>query len=68
MTRYLVYSEEGKKPIKKFKNENDVFIFISDFRNLQQYGCMTAVCDNDGARQLWDDDIKAWVAMEDKNE
>lgn len=67
MTRYFIYGEGDKKPIRKTKHENDALIFISDFKNLQQYGCMTVVReDDDGVRQTWNDDLKAWV-MEGNN-
>ena len=68
MTRYLIYGEGGKKPIRKTKHENDAMIFCSDFKNLQQYGCMTVVReDDDGARQIWDSELSAWVNTEESN-
>jgi hypothetical protein len=67
MTKYLIYDENNKKPIRKTKHENDAFLFVSDFKNLQQYGCMTVVReDDDGSRCAWDADSKAWI-MEDNN-
>lgn len=61
MTRYFIYGENNKKPIRKTKHENDAFLFVSDFKNLQQYGCMTIVREeeNDG-RQVWNADLMAW--------
>ena len=69
MEKFLIYSEGDKKPIRKTKHENDAFNFVSDFKNLQQYGCMTIIREeeNDG-RQMWDSDLMAWVAMEEKDE
>ena len=68
MTRYLIYGESSKKPIRKTKHENDAILFIGDFKNLQQYGCMTVVREDDeGNRQIWDAESKAWM-MEDWNE
>lgn len=63
MTRYLIYGENSKKPIRKTKHENDAFMFAADFKNLQQYGCMTIVREeeNDG-RQVWNDELMAWEA------
>ena len=68
MTKYLIYGEGNKRPIRKTKHENDAFKFVSDVKNLQQYGCMTIIREeeNDG-RQTWDPDLMAWVAMEDKD-
>ena len=68
MTKYYIYGEGSKKPIRKTKHENDAMLFASDFKNLQQYGCMTIIRDeeNDG-RQVWDPDTMAWINMEDKD-
>lgn len=65
MTRYLIYGENNKKPIRKTKHENDAFMFIADFKNLQQHGCMTIIREeeNDG-RQMWDPELMAWVNMD----
>ena len=65
MTKYYIYGENEKKPIRKTKHENDAFQFAFDFKNLQQYGCMTIVREeeNDG-RQVWDPDLMAWINME----
>lgn len=61
MTKYLIFGENDKKPIRKTKHENDAFLFISDFKNLQQYGCMTIIReDDDGMQQVWNADMKAW--------
>ena len=68
MTKYFIYGEGNKKPIRKTKHENDARMFASDVKNLQQYGCMTVVREeeNDG-RQTWDPDLMAWINMEDNN-
>ena len=68
MTKYYIYGEGNKKPIRKTKHENDALMFASDFKNLQQYGCMTVVREeeNDG-RQTWDQDLMAWINMEGNN-
>ena len=68
MTKYFIYGEGNKKPIRKTKHENDALMFASDFKNLQQYGCMTVVREeeNDG-RQTWDPDLMAWINREGSN-
>ena len=65
MEKYLIYGEGSKKPIRKTKHENEAFMFISDFKNLQKYGCMTIVREeeNDG-RQTWDSELMAWIKTE----
>lgn len=64
MTKYLIYGEGNKKPIRKTKHENDAFLFISDFKNLQQFGCMTLIRENDdGSKQTWNTDLSAWENM-----
>ena len=69
MVKYILYGEGNKKPIRKTKHENDAFLFASDFKNLQQYGCMTIVReDEDGNRQTWNDELKAWENMEEQND
>ena len=61
MTKYLIYGEGNKKPVRKTKHENDAFLFVSDYKNLQQFGCMTIVReDEDDVRQVWNNDLKAW--------
>lgn len=68
MTKYYIYGENMGKPIRKTKHENDAMLFVSDFKNLQQYGCMSIVCeDDDGNRHQWDADSKAWVMVEGGN-
>lgn len=68
MNKYFIYGENLGKPIRKTKHENDAMMFVSDFKNLQQYGCMSIVCEDDeGNRQQWDADSKSWVAMEESN-
>lgn len=63
MTKYIVFGESNKKPIRKTKHETDAMLFASDFKNLQQYGCMTIVRENDdGSRQTWSDETKSWEA------
>lgn len=64
--KYLIYGEGNKKPIRKTKHENDAMLFVSDFKNLHQYGCMIVICeDDDGTRSQWDPETKAWILMED---
>ena len=59
--KYLIYEEGGKKPIRKTKHENDAILFVSDFKNLHQYGCMTVICEDDnGIRSQWNPDTKTW--------
>ena len=68
MTKYFIYGEGNKKPIRKTKHENDAFLFASDFKNLQQYGCMTIIReDDDGVSSTWNDDLKAWESTEDND-
>jgi len=63
MIKYFIYGESNKKPIRKTKHENDAMLFATDFKNLNQYGCMTIVReDDDGVREIWDSDIKAWTS------
>lgn len=65
MEKYLIYGEGNKKPIRKTKHENDAFMFMMDIKNLQQHGCMTLVREDDnGDRQVWNEDIKAWESTE----
>lgn len=66
MTRYLIYGESDRKPIRKTKHENDALLFASDFRNLQRHGCMTVIReDDDGNRQRWNSEISAWESSEE---
>ena len=61
MIKYFVYGEGNKKPIRKTKHENDAMLFATDFKNLQQFGCMTIVReDDDGVRETWNNKIKTW--------
>lgn len=63
MVKYFVYGEGNKKPIRKTKHENDAMLFATDFKNLQQYGCMTIIREDDsGVREIWDNEIKAWTS------
>ena len=63
MIKYFIYGESDKKPIRKTKHENDAMLFATDFKNLNQYGCMMIVReDDDGVREIWDPDIKAWTS------
>lgn len=65
MVKFFVYAEGSKKPIQRKKHESDALLFISDFKNLQQYGCMTLVREDDsGERQVWNNELKAWVVEE----
>ena len=69
MIRYYVYGEGNKKPIRKTKHENDAMIFATEFRNLQQYGCMTVVREDDiGMRQTWNFKTNNWMNMEESND
>lgn len=66
MTRYLIYGESDRKPIRKTKHKNDALLFASDFRNLQRHGCMTVIReDDDGNRQRWNSEISAWENSEE---
>jgi len=68
MKKFLIYGEGLGKPIRKTKHENDAMLFVSDFRNLQQYGYMSIICENDDGKRLqWDADNKVWVVMEEIN-
>ena len=63
MIKYYIYGENTKKPIRKTKHENDAMLFATDFKNLQQYGCMTIVREcEDGSRQTWNSETKSWEA------
>ena len=68
MCRFLIYPENMGKPIRKTKHENDAMLFVSDFKNLQKYGCMSIIReDDDGHRLQWNAEDKAWAAMEESN-
>lgn len=68
MTKYWIYGENDKKPIRKTKHESDAMLFVTDFKNLQQYGCMTIVReDEDGSRMMWDSEMHAWINTEGSN-
>ena len=65
MVKYLIYGENSKKPIRKTKHENDAMNFITDFKNLQQYGCMTVYCEDDmGQIMQYNAETRAWEASE----
>ena len=67
MTKYLIYVENEKKPLKKFKREYEAIDFASDFRNLADYGCMQVVMetDSDGC-YVWDTQDAVWLKMEEQ--
>ena len=68
MSKFLIYGEGLGKPIRKTKHENDAIMFVSDIKNLQQYGCMTVICEDDNGKRLqYDPEMKAWIAMEEIN-
>lgn len=68
MCKYYIYGENMGKPIRKTKHENEAMSFVSDFKNLQQHGCMSIICEDDEGRRLqWNADTKAWIAMEGIN-
>ena len=68
MIKYFIYGEGNMKPIRKTKHENDAFIFASDFKNLQQDGCMTIIREDEyGTKQIWNNDMKVWETTEDNN-
>lgn len=68
MCRFYVYPESMGKPIYKTKHENEAMLFVSDFKNLQRYGCMSIIReDTEGSRCQWNADDKAWIAMEGIN-
>lgn len=60
MTKYLVFAEGQKKPVRKFKNEYDAISFISDVRRLSEYGCMSLKMETDGASFVWDEALSDW--------
>ena len=69
MIKYYIYGEGNKKPIRKTKHENDAMLFATDFKNLQQHGCMTIVReDENNSRQIWDSNLMAWVTTEEADE
>lgn len=66
MTKYLIYADGEKKPIRKFKRENEAIMFASDFKNLADYGCMSVVMDTDSnGKFVWDHEAGCWETMED---
>ncbi len=67
MTKYLIYADGEKKPIRKCKHENEAIMFASDYKNLADYGCMSIVMDTDAdGKYIWDPEAGAWKAMEDE--
>ena len=60
MTKYIVYAELQEKPIRKFKREYDAVDFVTDFRNLADYGCMTLIMESDSGKYIWDRDLGDW--------
>lgn len=66
MTKYFVYADGEKKPIKKFKRENEAILFASDYKNLANYGCMSIVMETDSdGKYVWDHEAGSWEAMEE---
>lgn len=61
MTKYFIFAEGSKKPIRKFKHQYEAVNFATDFRNLSEHGCMTLVMetDNDG-RYIWNEQNDGW--------
>lgn len=63
MVKYYIFGEGTKKPIQRKKHESDAFVFVSDIKNLQRYGCMTIVReDDDGRSYHWNADTSIWEA------
>lgn len=66
MTKYLIYADGEKKPIRKFKRENEAIMFASDFKNLADYGCMSVVMDTDSdGKFVWDHEAGAWQRLKE---
>lgn len=65
MTKYLIYADGERKPIRKFKREYEAIEFASDFRNLADYGCMTVVRhQDDGSEDSWNMQNATWENVE----
>lgn len=63
MTKYYIYAENAKKPIRKMKRENEAIMFASDFKNLANYGCMSVIMEADnGSKYTWDHEAGSWRA------
>lgn len=66
MTKYFVYADGEKKPIKKCKRENEAIMFASDYKNLANYGCMSVVMETDSdGKYVWDHEAGSWEPMEE---
>lgn len=66
MTKYIVYTADENNPdrakqIKKIKHEKEAILFINDFGNLADYGCMTLVKVTDDGEYLYDNDHGEWI-------
>ena len=61
MTKYLVFTEDNPKPLKKFKRQYEATAFVTDFRNLAEHGCMVLkmVTDSEGS-YIWDAQNDVW--------
>ena len=61
MTKYLIYAEDEKKPVRKMKHAYEAIDFAEDVRNLQRYGCMSVVkvVDDEG-RYTWNSETSVW--------
>lgn len=69
MVKYYIYGEGTKKPIQRKKHETDAFVFVSDIKNLQRFGCMSIVREDDsGHRQRWNDDTDIWESEEEEED
>ena len=61
MTKYLIYAEDEKKPVRKMKRDYEAIDFSEDVRNLQRYGCMSVVkVVADGGRYVWNSETSVW--------
>lgn len=68
MTKYIIYAcddSNRQKAVKKMKRESEAINFVSDIRNLSEYGCMYLVkeTDSDG-RWEWNDETSVWERMD----
>ena len=72
MTKYMILADDPDGHpviIRKFKNENDAIIFVSDMKNLSRYGCMSIRRrQEDGSCYIWHSDTKVWEQEEKPND
>ena len=59
MTKYIVSTEDCKQ-LKKIKRENDAISFVTDVKNLAQYGSMSLTKITDDGKFIYVNDTGEW--------